>query len=359
MELEPVVCGRCGASVDLPAEGVRSVRCTKCKASLHVPVGVSPGMKLRRLKRRPAEPSGEEAAEAAPKQDAEEPEAEAAAPKPSPAPAIDEAKEDDAEAEEEQQEERASAGSAPVAAVQAFEISAVDEGKRRRNLIIQLGFIALAAAVVYGFVQAAKNDQMRAVCSATCALRPQYAGRNRTAPDFTLVDADGKSVTLSQFKGKTVVMNFWASWCEPCLEEMPSLARLAVALEDRKDIVFLTVNTDEDATVMREKLLDKLTQDPNVEKKVLQRIESGALPFLILRDPELSVSKGLYGTTMYPETWIIDPKGFIRSRFDGPREWDSGSARRTIEAVSQGPGCLADFSQGKPVGTYARLCDPE
>lgn len=346
MELEPVVCGLCGASVDLPADGVRSVRCNKCKASLHVPQGVSPGMKLRRLKRRPAK------TEPAP---------------PRPAPAIeDDGADDEAAApqktEPEEEEERVSPeplSPPPVAAMPVFETSLVDPGKRRRNLIIQFGFIALAAAVVYGFVQAAKNDQMRAVCSATCALRPQYAGRNRTAPDFTLVDADGKSVTLSQFKGKTVVMNFWASWCEPCLEEMPSLARLAVALEDRKDIVFLTINTDEDPAVMREKLLDKLTQDPNAEKKVLDRIEKGELPFLILRDPELTVSKGMYGTTMYPETWIIDPKGFIRSRFDGPREWDSGSARRTIEAVSQGPGCLADFNQGKPVGNYARLCDPE
>lgn len=237
----------------------------------------------------------------------------------------------------------------------------VSEAKKRRNLIIQFGFIGLAAFAVYGFVQAAKNDQMRAICSATCAMTPSYAGRDRLAPDFQLVNTDGKVVKLSDFKGKTVVMNIWSYTCKPCMHEMPSLARLAVALEGRKDIVFLTVNIDDtdDEQVLRDELITTLSTDPNLDTKVKKVLGEGRFPFPILRDPTTAVTKGLFGTVLVPETWIIGPDGYVRARYDGTREWDSGSARKAIEAVSQGPGCLADFRQSKATGPYARLCDAE
>ncbi|NUP09476.1 MAG: TlpA family protein disulfide reductase [Polyangiaceae bacterium] len=230
-----------------------------------------------------------------------------------------------------------------------------------RNYAIQIGFIALAAAAVFGFVQAARKDQMRALCSATCAMRPTYAGRNRTAPDFKLPDIDGKMVSLSEFKGKTVVMNFWSYTCEPCMKEMPALARLAVALEGRKDIVFITVNNDdfEEQQTLQDELRTTLAADPNLDADVSKVLKEGRFPFRILRDPTSSVTKDLYGTTMVPETWIIDGNGFIRARYDGMREWDSGSARRALEAVSQGPGCLADFAESKATGRFRELCDAE
>ena len=92
---------------------------------------------------------------------------------------------------------------------------------------LQFAFIGLAAAAVYGFAHAARNDHNRASCKAVCELRPAYAGNDRTAPDFELADMTGKKVRLSSYRGRTVVLNFWTKTCKPCLEEMPSIAELA------------------------------------------------------------------------------------------------------------------------------------
>ncbi len=232
--------------------------------------------------------------------------------------------------------------------------------RKQRNLAVQLGFIGIAAFAVYGFVQAAKSDQLRSLCSATCAMQPTYAGRNRLAPQFELSDTDGKLVRLSDFKGKTVVMNYWSYTCEPCIKEMPALARLAVALEGRDDVVFLTINNDDadEEQNLRDRLKTALAMDPNLDPKVNKVLKEGRLPFRVLRDPTSAVTKGLYGTTMVPETWVIDGAGYVRARFDGVREWDGGSARQMIDSVGRGPGCLVDFTQGKAAGPYSRLCDP-
>src|SRR5690606_34830923 len=95
--------------------------------------------------------------------------------------------------------------------------------------IAQLGFIVLASLGVYGFVAAASDGESRRACAALCALRPNYAGNNRLAPDFELPELKGGKVRLSSFRGKTVIVNFWTKTCQPCLEEMPSLANLAKA----------------------------------------------------------------------------------------------------------------------------------
>lgn len=229
------------------------------------------------------------------------------------------------------------------------------EQNKGRNFAVQLVFILVAAVGVFSFVQAAKNDQMRALCSATCALAPAYAGRNRTAPDFTLPDMDGNSVTLSSYRGKTVVLNFWASWCDPCREEMPSLARLAMMLKKRKDVVLVTISVDEEKSAITDTLTALFAADDELKDK----LKPGEIPFTVLHDPEMTTVRDRYGTTKYPETWIIDPDGFIRSRFDGARDWSGSLALDAIKAATQAPGCLADIEQGKPQGKYARLCDSE
>jgi thiol-disulfide isomerase/thioredoxin len=225
--------------------------------------------------------------------------------------------------------------------------------RRAMNIGIQLAFIALAFVTVFGFVRAANNDQMRALCSATCTFGPAYTGRNRTAPDFTLPDLEGKPVSLSDFRGKTVILNFWASWCEPCREEMPSLARLALMLEDRKDMVLLTVTTDEDLDAAKDTLATLFAADEELK----QKLPKGTVPFIVLLDPELTVVTDKYGTTKYPETWIIDEDGFIRSRFDGARDWGGARGLSVLKAVERGPGCIAEFKDGKPANKLTEeLC---
>ena len=100
---------------------------------------------------------------------------------------------------------------------------------------VELLFIGCAALGVYGFVTAAKDGETRRSCTSLCALRPDYAARNRLAPDFELPSMNGGKVRLSSFRGKVVILNFWTKTCRPCLEEMPSVSDLGKALKVLKD----------------------------------------------------------------------------------------------------------------------------
>lgn len=209
--------------------------------------------------------------------------------------------------------------------------------------IAQVVVIVLAAFGVYGFVSTAKDSEVRRVCSALCALRPDYAARNRLAPDFELPNLDGKMVKLSNYRGKVVVLNFWTKTCRPCLEEMPSLATLGKALAQRSDMVLLTITTDETAEDARATLKSVLGGDGNP-------------PFEVLIDPESSVVSGKYGTKLYPETWFIDKNGVIRARFDGPRDWGTALPVDVAESLSAPIACPVTYARGKPSGEYAGFC---
>jgi peroxiredoxin len=209
--------------------------------------------------------------------------------------------------------------------------------------LLQMAFIVVAATAVYSFVAMAKDSETRRACVPVCAMRPAYAGRNRMAPDFTLPDADGKQVQLSHYRGKTVVLNFWTTTCQPCLEEMPSLADLAKVLAKRDDVVVLTISTD-------------LTKD--IALSALQTLlREPKPPFQVLFDPESNVVHDKFGTELFPETWVIDPKGVIRARFDGARDWSNALVLDLIESFERPVTCGLEFQSGKPVGAEAAICE--
>jgi peroxiredoxin len=212
----------------------------------------------------------------------------------------------------------------------------------RPSTIAQVAFILAAAGAVYLFVSAAQTDQRRASCTALCSLSPAYAGRNRKAPDFELPDIHGRPVKLSSFRGKTVYLNFWTKTCRPCLDEMPTLAELAKISKHRTDFVVVTVSTDEGPDDVRDALQIALNNEEP--------------PFPILFDPESKIVNGMFGTKLYPETWIIDPKGIIRARFDGPREWSDALALEIGEMVSRPGGCPVEFEKGVAKGRFAGIC---
>jgi peroxiredoxin len=207
--------------------------------------------------------------------------------------------------------------------------------------LAQFAFIAIAALAVYGFVHAAQTDQRRSTCTALCAFAPAYAGRDRTAPDFELPSLSGERVRLSQFRGKTVVLNFWTRTCKPCLEEMASLAELARIAKSEKDFVVLTVSTDD---------------GPSAVADTLQAVLKGDVPFPVLFDPEAEIVGGKYGTHLFPETWIIDPSGTIRARFDGARDWSDSVAIELIRMVGRPSGCPVEFAKSIPRGKFAGVC---
>ena len=128
--------------------------------------------------------------------------------------------------------------------------------------------------------------------------RPPRIGT--AAPDFTVQDADRK-VTLSDFHGKVVLLNFWASWCAPCVEEMPSLVQLQQRFQD-KGVTVLGISVDVDGDAYHKFLKDYKIDFPTV------------------RDPDQKTSN-LYGTFKWPETYIIDRNGIVRRKFIGAVEW--------------------------------------
>jgi len=113
-------------------------------------------------------------------------------------------------------------------------------------------------------------------------------------------DSDRK-ITLSELRGKVVVLNFWATWCAPCVEELPSLVNLQQKMRN-KGITVLAVSVDQDESLYR-----RFVQDHNVN-------------LLTVRDANQK-SNNLYGTFKFPETYIIDRNGVMRRKFIGPVDW--------------------------------------
>jgi peroxiredoxin len=206
----------------------------------------------------------------------------------------------------------------------------------------QLGFTVVAAVGVYSFIHSAQEGEQRRLCTPACALRPDYANVNRTAPDFELPTVDGSTQRLSDYRGKVVVLNFWTKTCRPCLEEMPSLADFARVLANQKDMVLLTVSTDESVADARDTLVSVL---------------NGNAPFVTFVDAENTIVADKYGTKLYPETWFIDKEGVIRARFDGGRDWMNPLHLELAETLQSSAKCPIQFEKQSPQGTSAGICN--
>lgn len=208
--------------------------------------------------------------------------------------------------------------------------------------LAQIAFIVIASLFVYAFVATAKDGETRRACTSLCALRPHYASMSRRAPDFELPNLDGKKVRLADYRGKTVILNFWSKSCPPCLEEMPSLAVLGHALAARTDIALVTITTDESAADAR---------------ATLQSVLGAEVPFEVLVDSESAVVAGQFGTKLFPETWFIDPNGVIRARVDGARDWSEPVTLQFAESFRAPLACSVAFDKGTPSGPDATLCE--
>jgi peroxiredoxin len=208
--------------------------------------------------------------------------------------------------------------------------------------VLHLAFVIAAAVGVYSFVSVAKEGELRRRCAPTCILRPNYAGYEKKAPSFTLKDTHGKDVSLDSYRGKVVVLNFWTKTCGPCMEEMPEIADLARILQPMSDVAVLTVSTDESAEDAVNTLRAVLKEEP---------------PFPVLMDPDISVVRDRFGTSLYPETWIIDKNGVIRARFDGAREWSNATVVELVSQIKSGGYCPAQARDGKFLGDSQRVCE--
>src|SRR5438034_300145 len=134
------------------------------------------------------------------------------------------------------------------------------------------------------------------------------------APDFVVPDLAGRTVRLSGLRGKVVVLNLWATWCAPCIEEMPSMERLYGRLRDT-DFALLAISQDEDG-----------------KRVVAPFVERMHLTFPVLLDPERQVGDR-YGVTGYPETFLIARNGYVVEHVVGPRDWAAPDEIAALEAL--------------------------
>ena len=132
-----------------------------------------------------------------------------------------------------------------------------------------------------------------------------------TAPGFTLTADNGRTVSLPNFGGKLLLLNFWASWCGPCVEETPSLSKLAQEYAS-KGVVVLGISVD---------------KNPQAYQQFLQKYSPG---FLTARDLKIHED---YGTYMYPETYIIDAKGHVVMKIAEAADWMNPRVTQYIDSL--------------------------
>jgi peroxiredoxin len=143
-----------------------------------------------------------------------------------------------------------------------------------------------------------------------CDRGAHPAQTGQLAPDFTVSDGV-TTIHLASYRGQIVVLNFWATWCPPCVEEMPSLIELH---HERPDLAILAVSIDEDPDAYRRFILRRHVDLINV------------------RDPAQKAAK-LFHTEGWPETYIIDRQGVIRRKIVGDPDWSNPEIRAYLKSI--------------------------
>ena len=164
--------------------------------------------------------------------------------------------------------------------------------------------VALVAAVAFGYAHLAERKSLSLETGAA-------------APDFRLPSLAGGEIDLESYRGKVVVLNFWATWCPPCVVEMPSLERLHRTLGP-EGLAVVTVATDEGPAALRE------------------FVEDYQLTLPVLLDPGGRSAAADYRTTGYPETFVLDRQGVLLRHYVGPAEWDTPEALAHFRGLLEG-----------------------
>jgi len=184
-----------------------------------------------------------------------------------------------------------------------------------RLLVLTLALGAVVA--LFGAARSAKEarDKPEALYEALRLIRPE---KPLAAKAFTLPAPGGGTVRLADFQGQVIFLNFWATWCPPCREEMPAMERLYRKLK-AKGFVVLAVSIDTDG-----------------EAAVVAFLREHGLTYPVALDPTMEVAR-LYTVRALPSTYLIDRKGRIAAMALGAREWDGPEAVALMEALLAQP----------------------
>lgn len=189
----------------------------------------------------------------------------------------------------------------------------VDTGKteeRKSGRLLWTIFLVLLVAIPIILISLKEKE------STSRFARPLQEGR--PAPDFTFPDLDGRKVSLSDLKGKVVLVNIWATWCPPCREEMPSMQKLYDRFKGEA-FEILAVSIDADGR----KAVAPFTRKLN-------------LTFPVLLDPKEKI-RSPYRITGVPESFIIDKNGILVQRVIGPLNWASSEVYSFFQDLIQKP----------------------
>jgi len=186
---------------------------------------------------------------------------------------------------------------------------ATPERPRSKTVIAVVSVVILSVAFAIVWLQSAKYE-------------PLTVGKE--APDFNLPNLEDKTVKPSDYRGKVVFLNFWATWCKPCREEMPSME-------------VLYKNFEKDGLVILAVSIDRVT----TKKDIPPFVKGLSLTFPVLVDSWGQTDKR-YKLMGVPETYIIDQEGILREKVIGPRDWT------VLDNLKVITGLLKSGSKGSP-----------
>ncbi|WKN30695.1 TlpA disulfide reductase family protein [Porifericola rhodea] len=194
--------------------------------------------------------------------------------------------------------------------------------KLRKN--IDLLLLALFVGVVYlggwqtdviGFLQ--RGILATGLFNADAEVQEVTLNEENKLASFTLIDNNGEPYNSQEYKGKTVFINFWASWCPPCVAEMPGIDKLYQDLKDREDIVFLIISEDED------------------QEKALSFMKKRSYHFPIYFPGSALPQSFLHQSI--PSTFVISPEGKIVYKHEGMAQYNTDKFKAFLKSFSSSP----------------------
>jgi len=183
--------------------------------------------------------------------------------------------------------------------------------KKSKQMVVTILFALIIATVVIGLSLKEDNSILKREIQSLVRV-------GVPAPDFTFPDLNGKRVSLSDHRGKVVLINIWATWCAPCREEMPSMEKLYNRFKG-EDFEILAVSIDSTG-----------------QKAVAPFMQKLNLTFPALLDPEAKI-RGLYTVTGIPESFIVDKKGIVIKQVIGAVDWATPEVFSFFQDLVQRP----------------------